>query len=103
MIGFGHPLPAVVTVHGEVTAAKAGELYVGIVAQIIQKCLHIGLCRLWTDIAAIEETVDQNRHTGPGNDFGECRDMALMGVDTAGGQQAEQVQLAAGILQFGND
>ncbi len=89
VVGFLYALPAFVAVHGVVAADEGGDF--GTFGQGGFERCQIFLCALRGRVAAIEAGVDGDFEVLRGQDFGERYGLVLLGVDAAGGNQAEQV------------
>ena len=94
-------LPALVAVHGEVAAADRGDLRVRVgggepLLQVGHE-LDGGTGRR---VAAVQQAVDADAlHTLAGGQLGHADQMAVVGVDAAGPDQADQVEGVAGLLR----
>ncbi len=95
-ISLFHTLPAVIAIHGIVTAHYSGDLANADFLKLFLKLLHIGLAAAGGDVTAVQKAVNVDLcklHTLC--HFQQGVKMAVMAVYTAIGQQPHEMQCLA--------
>ena len=103
VIGPLHPFPPLVAVHRVVAAVDRAEGDAGQAFDILQEFRHLLAGAARRHVAAVEEAVDDHRHLGGAQRLRQGREMGLVAMDAAGGQQAQQMGRTAGLLQRGDE
>lgn len=97
-----HALPPLITVHGIITADNGRNLCLALKTQLLdlrQEFSHVGLCALRVGISAITEEV--NVDVGNAKIAGSLEELVkvlVVGVNTAVGDQTEEVKAAVGVF-----